>query len=131
MCRACRIGLTTSIGVSLLFPTSSLVAASAGDVAAFVYLSFVVCIRSASAIFAFTSVMVMVNLAAPKAHIGAVNGVGQALASFVRGIGPALGGTLWSLSISSGLAGSEFFVFLLISGLGVAGNVLFAAIGPD
>ena len=130
LCRACRIGLTSSIGVALLFPVSSLIAEGAGDMVAFVYLSFIVCLRSASAIFAFTSVMVMVNLAAPKAHIGAVNGVGQALASFVRGIGPALGGTLWSLSISSGWAGSEFFVFVLISSLGVVGNVLFAAIGP-
>eukprot|EP00951_Prasinocladus_malaysianus_P047128 scaffold649048_cov41-Prasinocladus_malaysianus.AAC.1 len=43
--------------------------------------------------------------------------MGQSVAALVRGIGPALGGFLWSLSLSTGLSGHQY---MLYSGLGVA-----------
>ena len=41
----------------------------------------------------------MVNTVAPKGSLGAVNGVGQTLASAVRAAGPALGGIFWGESL--------------------------------
>lgn len=43
---------------------------------------------------------VLVNSAAPKQSLGAVNGAGQSLASAVRAAGPALGGLAWGWSTS-------------------------------
>jgi hypothetical protein len=64
------------------------------------------------------SCLLQVNVTAQKfatSQVGRVNGVGQTLASLVRGLGPALGGTLWSLSVASELPGSYFLVFAVIS----------------
>ena len=49
--------------------------------------------------------------------LGRVNGIAQASASCVRGIGPALGGTLWSWSLTNSLQFpfNNAFVFLLMS----------------
>jgi hypothetical protein len=86
----------------------------------------VTCLRNVSATFAFTSSMVVLNVASPKEHIGAINGAGQTLASFVGGAAAALGGGLWSASVSSGLPGSQFSVFCFISCVAVGGNMLYA-----
>ena len=48
---------------------------------------------------AFTACLILVNAAAPKDALGAVNGAGQALASAVRALGPALGGLSWAWSL--------------------------------
>jgi hypothetical protein len=57
---------------------------------------------------------------------GAINGVGQTLASFVRGAGPALGGGLWSATVASGLPESQFVVFCFVSAIAIGGNVLYS-----
>ena len=49
----------------------------------------------------------LVNAAAPKEALGAVNGAGQSLASAVRAAGPALGGLAWGWSV--GLAGAAWW----------------------
>ena len=108
----------------MLFPFATCIARHSLR-ASYVYLTAVVCLRTVSANFAFNSSMVMVNVAAPKAHVGAINGVGQTLASFVRGVGPALAGALWSLSVATGLANSQFIVFAIVSALAAAGNGLY------
>lgn len=41
----------------------------------------------------------IVNAAAPKESLGAVNGAGQSIASLVRALGPALGGLSWAWSL--------------------------------
>jgi hypothetical protein len=58
-----------------------------------------------------------VNNSAPVENLGTVNGVAQMSVSFVRGIGPALGGSLWSFSLTSGLGFpfNYFFVFIFMS----------------
>jgi len=45
----------------------------------------------------FASIIIVVNMASPKAHFGAVNSYGQALASLMRVIGPGSVGLLWTL----------------------------------
>ena len=48
---------------------------------------------------AFTGCLILVNACAPVESLGAVNGVGQSLASLVRALGPALGGLSWAWSL--------------------------------
>jgi hypothetical protein len=65
--------------------------------------------------------MIMVNNSATHETLGIVNGIGQASASLVRGIGPALGGWLWQVSLKSGF-GFPFdyhFVFVMLAVLSV------------
>jgi hypothetical protein len=50
---------------------------------------------------AFTCVMVLVNNSVDSDELGAVNGMGQALAALARAVGPALGGALWSVAMFS------------------------------
>lgn len=124
VCRSLRLGLVSFVPIVLLFPFATLIARQS-LMASYVYLTAVTCLRTFSANFAFNSSMVMVNVAAPKAHVGAINGVGQTLASFVRGMGPALAGALWSLSVATGLHDSQFIVFAIVAALAAAGNALY------
>ena len=52
-----------------------------------------------------------VNSKAPLKDMGKVNGASQAAASFVRAIGPALGGVLWGLSVSIPIRGHQLLAF--------------------
>lgn len=63
----------------------------------------------------FTSSMIMVNSAAPRNAMGAVNGFGQGMACFVRAAGPALGGLMWGLSTTVHFAGSQFLPFMCVA----------------
>lgn len=45
----------------------------------------------------FTPMMLLVNNSAPRSSLGAVNGLGQSMASIARAVGPAVGGALWSV----------------------------------
>jgi hypothetical protein len=75
--------------------------------------------RIISAVCSFTPIMIMVNNSADAKTLGMVNGIAQAVASLVRGIGPLLGGLIWAFSLKSDL-GYPFnyhFVFILMSAL--------------
>lgn len=66
-----------------------------------------VCImKNVFACLSFTAVMLQINHSVYEEYLGAVNGLGQSLASLARAFGPALGGLLWSVSIQ------QKFVFL-------------------
>ena len=54
--------------------------------------------KTALASIAFMSSTIQVNHSVHGEDLGMVNGFGQALGAFARGIGPALGGVLWSMS---------------------------------
>ena len=90
------IGLWMTTGIVLLFPLASVVPSQTlGAVIFWAAMG----LKSISGSNAFTSCLVLVNLAAPKESLGVVNGAGQTLASGVRALGPWLGGILWSLSL--------------------------------
>lgn len=74
-------------------------------------------LRSICQTGAFTTVMVMINNSADSSSLGLVNGIAQSMASLVRGIGPALGGWLWRMSLKGGLSFpfDYHFVFTLLS----------------
>jgi hypothetical protein len=61
-----------------------------------------------------TSSIILVNGAPHQSQLGAVNGVGQTVASFVRGAGPAMAGFLWSACLS--LPGAHQFVPFAVPG---------------
>lgn len=49
----------------------------------------------------FSSSMIMINMCSPPKAIGAVHGAGQAMASFVRSVGPAVAGVMWGWSAAA------------------------------
>lgn len=75
-------------------------------------------LRTLITIVAFTSFNILLpESCESKAILGKINGVSQALASLMRGVGPYLCGMLWSWSLRNGL---EFpfdfhFTFLVVS----------------
>jgi MFS family permease len=62
----------------------------------------------------FTSVIVMVNHSVESKHLGSANGLGQALASAARALGPLLGGVGWSLGVSTGLVYLNFVIIVAV-----------------
>jgi hypothetical protein len=76
-----------------------------------------VCIvKNVFACLSFTAVMLQINHSVHEEYLGAVNGLGQSLASLARAFGPALGGLLWSISIQNNFVFLNFLsvVFILI-----------------
>jgi len=54
-----------------------------------------------------------------------VAAAGQTLASFVRGVGPALGGVLWAASLELHVPGHQFVVFAVIAAQSLATWLLY------
>jgi hypothetical protein len=122
-----RVGLASMVGIALLYPCCALIAPRSST-ATFVVFTFVTCVRNASYSFAFAGSMVMLNVVARQSaygQVGRVNGVGQALASLVRALGPAMGGSLWSLSVATAVPGSPFIVFGVVSVSSIAGYCMY------
>lgn len=69
-----------------------------------------------------------VNNAGPRSQLGAINGAGQAVAAFVRALGPALGGVLWGASLHLPVPGHQYFVFALVTGAMVLLQIIYAAL---
>jgi MFS family permease len=74
-----------------------------------------VCIlKNVFACLSFTAVMLQINHSVYEEYLGAVNGLGQSLASLARAFGPALGGLLWSISIQNNFVFLNFLSVVLI-----------------
>ncbi|KAI9240589.1 MAG: hypothetical protein BYD32DRAFT_407906 [Podila humilis] len=74
-------------------------------------------------VLSYTSVMVMITNSSPPQLLGTVNGIGQTSASFMRALGPALGGILWAWSLGNKLSlpFNYFFVFFLMGTIAILG----------
>lgn len=120
-----RLGLMLSAGVWLLHPVASL--AMPHTSAALAILCTAAAGRAVSGTATFTASMVLVNVSAPPGQLGAVNGVGQAAAAFVRGVGPAAGGFAWALTLGSGLPGHQFIVYSAMSAFSLATIALYGS----
>ncbi|KAH6573462.1 hypothetical protein BASA60_006010 [Batrachochytrium salamandrivorans] len=82
----------------------------------YVALMFVLAGRNISMVLGFISVLILVNDSAPgPSSLGTVHGFGQVAVSFVRSVGPALGGSLWAWSLTSHLSFPFDFHFTLIA----------------
>jgi hypothetical protein len=84
---------------------------------------------------AFTGSIILVNAVSPKESLGAINGVGQTLASAVRAAGPALGGLFWAWSLTffkslgfESTWGHQFLPFLFAAVVAVATLAVYAKV---
>lgn len=87
---------------------------SVNVIVTWILLSLIGVMRGVTAVVAFTVVTIQVNHSVYDRHLGLVNGLGQSLASLARACGPALGGALWSLSMSTQFVFLNFIVVALI-----------------
>eukprot|EP00884_Botryococcus_braunii_P022703 jgi/Botrbrau1/9116/Bobra.0305s0020.1 len=117
-----KFGLLFTAPMSLAIPASSLFASQ--ELAAKVALTVALCLKNVGQNNSFSSSSILVNLMAPPQQVGAINGASQTLASFVRAVGPALGGYVWAFSLSWGI-GHQFFPFAMASFVAVLGSLLY------
>lgn len=71
--------------------------------------------NSIAKVCALNSSMIAVNLVAPKAAMGAVNGGSNTLQSGGRAMGPLLSGMVWAMVVSLHVAGQQFVAFSLLA----------------
>ena len=116
--------------VTVLYPFVSFMAAQ--EHVAMILMAMLGSIQNIAVNFTFASGNVLVNEAASKpelkAQIGSVNGAGHMLASAVRGIGPAVAGSLWSIITATDMAGGVFVPFAICFALAIATMQLYAFI---
>ncbi|KAK9841642.1 hypothetical protein WJX74_009288 [Apatococcus lobatus] len=124
--RTMRWSLLAAAPLNLLVPMTSIVAGNTPAVLSWLAASFC-CIRVVST-SVFTCSMVMVNNSGPRSQLGAINGAGQAVAAFVRALGPALGGVLWGASLHLPVPGHQYVVFALVTGAMVLLQIIYAAL---
>jgi hypothetical protein len=120
-----RAGLFLSVVAWMLHPVASL--AMPNETAAMAILCVAHVGKAVSQTSTFTSAMVLINVTAPNGQLGRVNGMGQSIASFVRGAGPAIGGYVWALTLGTGLPGHQFIVY---SGLALTSLATVTLYGP-
>ena len=102
-----RYGLLTTLRFSILplptllmlFPFVGLLASNPSYAMIVIVMSLA--LRALIFTHTFTSIMLLINNSTPAASLGFVTGVSQMVASAVRTIGPAVGGGIMSLGVSS------------------------------
>ena len=89
-------------------------------------------LKSFAGCFAFTGTMITVNTSVHPQQLGAVNGVGQSLASLARGVGPAMGGLLWGITVDlqGHVAGAQLLPFACVAGTAVVALLIYAFVQP-
>jgi hypothetical protein len=133
-----RRGLLLSVAVALLIPCTRFAVASSTSAQqpatigalAWLLLYVAMLLKAVAGCFAFTGTMIIVNLSTPPALLGEVNGVGQALASLARGVGPAMGGVAWSMVVHAHVAGAQLLPFACVAGVSLAALALYAFVQP-
>lgn len=100
---------------------------------AWALLYFAMLLKSLAGCFAFTGTMIVVNTSVDSQQLGAVNGVGQSLASLARGVGPAVGGLLWGMTVhlQGHIAGAQLLPFACVAGTAVVALLIYAFVHPS
>lgn len=124
-----RGALRLSAPLAMAMPAASLLAP---DKAAVLGALVVVCLlRSALGTSVFTSSAIMVNAAAPPGQLGAVNGFGSSIVALLRGLGPALGGWLWSATLALGVPCHQYVTYAVVAAGLLATSFLYSdALAP-
>jgi hypothetical protein len=87
--------------------------------------------KNAAACAAFTGAIVMVNALCNPKQLGAVNGVGQTLASLARGVGPAAAGVLWGATVEGvRVPGAQMVPYLMVAITAIVGLVIYCCLEP-
>ncbi|CAI2185432.1 18279_t:CDS:2 [Funneliformis geosporum] len=125
--RLFHLGLLTYVPVYFAFPLinrlKSALTTPYSETIVWYSLLFLLAARFMCNVMAYTSVMILLNNSATNEVLGVANGIGQMTCSFVRAIGPALGGFLWSWSLAnnSSFPFNNWFVFIVSSILSFVG----------
>jgi hypothetical protein len=91
-------------------------------------------LKAVTGVNTFTACIIAVNSASPVGDLGAVNGVGQMLASAARALGPALGGVIWGGSLSLFVAlgvptwGHQFLPFACAAAVAAATTLIYEGV---
>eukprot|EP00775_Hariotina_reticulata_P003088 gene3088-3367_t len=73
----------------------------------------------------------MVNALSKPEQLGAVNGVGQTLASLARGLGPAVAGVLWGATVEGlKVQGAQMVPYLMVALTAILGLVIYCCLRP-
>ena len=117
-----RLGLWQMVPVAIMIPFSSWRGGSFPQLMMILALSA----KNVAGTNAFVSCLVLVNSVAPKDALGAVNGVGQTIASLVRAVGPICGGWAWDISLQLFNAHRlhQYLPFLLAAAVGILADVV-------
>ncbi|KAK9822464.1 hypothetical protein WJX81_005081 [Elliptochloris bilobata] len=105
---ACKAGLWGGIPCAMLIPFAYVFVPHIVLEQAVLFLAMG--LKAVFKIISLTSSTIIINLAAPRDQMGAVNGMAMALASLSRALGPAVGGMAWAVVVSlpRGLAFAGF-----------------------
>ncbi|KAK9841098.1 hypothetical protein WJX84_008471 [Apatococcus fuscideae] len=116
----CGSGILLNIPAALVMPLPSLVLSVGWLFWVLVYGGSL--LKAAAKLLALTPSTILINQAAPRSQIGAVNGAGNTLGSFSRAAGPALAGVVWGQMAELHFWGHQFVPFGVV---GVAAMVAF------
>ncbi|GAX74058.1 hypothetical protein CEUSTIGMA_g1508.t1 [Chlamydomonas eustigma] len=106
-----RAGLVGSALACFMYPLVSVAQQRSHLVLANVLLYGGMVVRALCQACSFNGSIIMVNASPEPSELGQVNGLGQATASLVRGLGPALAGLIWAFSLSMHLDGQQFLMY--------------------
>lgn len=116
-----------------LFPAIGRLAAMKGNAESgplvWTALGFALVLKTSCSSIAFTTIIIIINNSARGVAVGTITGLSQAVASFVRTVGPTLGGGLFSLTLEWGGGGlgvaklhTVYVVIALFAVLGFASS---------
>ncbi|KAJ7220196.1 major facilitator superfamily domain-containing protein [Mycena pura] len=116
-------GMLTCLPVFALFPIMSVIAQRSG--VSFVVYALIGCVLALGAMMdtSFGAVFMFITACAPKSSRGTVYGLAQTSVALARAVGPALGASLFSLSVQRNLLGG-YFVYLVFFVLSCGALVL-------
>eukprot|EP01121_Diplochlamys_sp_Union-15-3_P010263 TRINITY_DN2872_c0_g1_i1.p1 TRINITY_DN2872_c0_g1~~TRINITY_DN2872_c0_g1_i1.p1 ORF type:complete len:539 (-),score=39.89 TRINITY_DN2872_c0_g1_i1:44-1660(-) len=110
-----RIGAVLSIPMFLFFPWTYRL--NDYPVLLWIVLGYLSLLRALAAQLSFSSVMALIVNSVNFKDMGAVNGLGQSMVSFLRSIGPFLGGLsfAWSVKTDTYFPFNHHFMFVVVS----------------
>ncbi|ORY58748.1 major facilitator superfamily domain-containing protein [Pseudomassariella vexata] len=97
---------STAVVFTIVYPLFSMLphlAGSTGGSSLWILLTPLVMLRYAAMVIGLASIQIIFNDVAAPSERAFLNGLAQSVGSFARAIGPTLGGTVWSWSVSNGL----------------------------
>ena len=107
-----RVAILVAIPLYLAIPACSLIFPHGALFWSILKSLFV--LKSVVLATAFTAMMVLVCNASTPDTLGAVNGLGQSTSMLFRTFAPALGGTLWTMSITTLIPAHQFLSWLAL-----------------
>ncbi|BEI92065.1 uncharacterized protein CcaverHIS019_0408850 [Cutaneotrichosporon cavernicola] len=120
----CWLYVPGYILVPLLHPIAS--PTSPGNFITMTSMSLISALRYCGGTFAYTAIMILINVMSPPHLIGLSNGLAQSTVSMARFFGPAIGGAIWSSAIGGNPSGypNAFYIVTIIATIQCLGTYL-------